>query len=265
MQTRSLALAVAMACLLPASVIATTNPIPGIGVVIKRHPGSSSALVVPGGFFGPGSEPFTGTVGLEGRCSHDCGGCDDNCAGSEGNPDGRIDYSMEVATGPFQMEMPATTMYSVAPIEVMIDGVPTFFDVFVMISGQSPPAGDPATGTLTLQSGSLDIGTWQKVDNSEFSVRCSITFADASTGVAAGSSIELDLQLELQETDLPVARIADGTASGYMVLGKGASSVVPFTFASAGDELVMTMLCLYEPTPVPVQSTSWGKVKALYR
>jgi hypothetical protein len=264
MRIRSFLSALILMLLISTEVRAASNPIPGVGIVVKRNPGTSSALVLPAGFFGPGSQPFEGRVGLQGRCSHDCGGCDNDCAGSESNPDGRIDYAYDVLTGPFDVIMQSTTLYSDAPIEVMIDGAPSFFDVFVTISGQFPPADDPVIGALHLASGSLDIGVTATVRDANGNFHCHITFADHTTGMIAGSSVEMDLHMEMQDSSVAITRLADGTPSGVMVLGRGVSSTDPITFASAGGELELKILSLYTPASVPVQSTTWENMKLLY-
>lgn len=265
MHIRSGVLAVVAACLMPIVAGAASNPIPGVGIVVKRNPGASSALVLPAGFFGPGSQPFEGRAGLQGRCSHDCGGCDNDCAGSESNPDGRIDYAYDFLSGPFDVIMQSTTLYSDTPIEVMIDGAPSFFDVFVTISGQGAPVDDAAIGALHLTGGSLDIGTTATVLDAFFDIHCVITFADHSTGMIAGSSVEMDLHMELQDSGVAITRVADGTPSGVMVLGRSTSSTEPVTFASTGGELEMKLLSLYTPATVPVQGATWESVKLLYR
>src|SRR4051794_23708148 len=107
--------ALALLVALPALSLASSNPIPGVGIVVKRNPGSSTALVIPAGFFGAGSSPFSGSVALEGRCSHDCGGCDNSCASTPGSPDCRLDYATSSFTGPLDLTMPATTLYSSSP------------------------------------------------------------------------------------------------------------------------------------------------------
>lgn len=266
MHTRTVCLALIISFILPVGFAVAGNPIPGIGFVVKRPPGSSTAMVVPGGFFGPGSEPFTGGVGLEGTCSHACGGCDDNCAGRENDPDGRIDYAADLGTGPFDVIMQAKVLYSTEPILVRINGVDSFFDVFVTIRGQGPLPDEPIPGTLLLPPGqSLDTGTSSLVLDSFFDIHCTMTFADASTGLPAGSAIEQDLHMELQDAGLPITRVADGTPEGYIVLGKGASNTVPFTYASAGGELVLKMLSLTELATVSAEEKSWGALKNDYR
>jgi len=263
MRFRSNLLVAAVSCVLSAGVaFAGANPIPGVGVVIKRNPGSGGYAVVPGGFFGPGSEPFTGFVPMEGRCSHECGGCDNDCAGREGDPDGRIDYEADFATGPFTMIMQPTVMHSIAPILVRINGVDSFFDVFVTISGQGPSSDDPIPGMLHLPPGeSLDTGTSSVVLGSSLDLHCTFTFFDHSTGMAAGSALEQDFHMTLDNAALPITRVADGTPGGRIVLGLSGSGVVPFQYSSA-DGLVMTMLSLYDSGAVTVQESPWGWVKA---
>ena len=258
---------------LPLGVCEAANPIPGIGIVVKhcKCPPtwaccSSAAARTTGGFFGPGSDPFDGFVGLEGRCSHDCGGCDNGCGGSGSSPDGRIDYAAEGASGPFEMSMQSTVLYSIAPIQISINGVDSFFDVFVSISGQGPLPDDPIPGMVTLPTGqTLDVGTSSQVYGSFLDLHCTITFADAVTGAAAGTAIEQDLHLALQDAGLPIKRLADGTAGGQIVLGLDGANLVPFTYSSAGGELTMKMYSLYQEAPVSVGARTWGALKTLYR
>lgn len=265
MRIRSAFVAIAL-CAIPLVALASSNPIPGVGIVVKRPPGSSTALVIPGGFFGAGSSPFTGTVGLEGRCSYDCGGCDNNCAGNEGNPDGRIDFSYDVETGPFDMGMQGMTLHVIEPIEYIVETIPFKARATVRVSGPDPSPDDPAPGVLNLEAGQvLASGGWGKVDNSEIAVHCTITFVDDVTGLSVGGTIEEDFVLVLEDSELPVARIADGTPSGRMAMGSDLVNTVPFTYASAGGELSIKMLSLYQQAPVPTQGKTWGGIKALYR
>jgi hypothetical protein len=266
MRIRFAWLAFIILCVSPLGAIASSNPIPGVGIVVKRPPGSSTAFVIPGGFFGAGSSPFSGTVGMEGRCSHDCGGCDNNCAGNEDNPDGRMDFSYDVETGPFTITMPAMTLHVIEEIEYLVETFPYKVRATARISGPDPSPDDPVTGVFNLQAGeALYAGGWGKIDNSELPVHCTITFFDDVTGLQVGGVIEQDLLLTLQGSDVPVARAADGTPSGRMVMGSDLSSIVPFTYASADGELSIKMLSLYTTGPVATEGRTWGGVKALYR
>lgn len=266
MHIRSSLLSVAISCLVSIGVAVAGNPIPGVGIVVKRNPGTGGGMVVPGGFFGPGSEPFEGFVAMEGGCSYDCGGCDDDCAGRENDPDGRIDYEAEFATGPFTMIMPPMVMHSIAPIQVSINGVDTFFDILVTVSGPVARPDEPLDGLVYLLPGqSLETGTSSVVLESSLDLHCTFTFFDHTTGIAAGSTIEQDFHLTLENVALPITRVADGTPGGRIVLGMAGSDMVPFQYSSADGQLVIKMLSLYEPAPVSVQEASWGKVKALYR
>lgn len=261
---RRLVLALPLLLVLPAVSHASSNPIPGVGIVVKRNPGSSTAFVVPGGFLGAGSAPFAGTVGLKGRCSFECGGCDTDCGG--GPPDTRLDYSEDTSSGPFDVSMGATTLYSTDPIAVDVGGSSSFFDVFVTLSGPGPLADDPVPGTFTLPSGSaLDLATSSTVASSSLDLHASITFADHTTGIAAGSSLEEDLHLDLLGAGLPVARVADGTATGHVVMGGNGATVTAFTYANAGGGLRLQMLSLEAGAPVPVHAHSWGALKSVYR
>jgi hypothetical protein len=212
MQMRRLLLGLVLSLALPVSVVYAGNPIPGVGIIVKRNPCCSSAkVVIPGGFFGPGSAPFSGTVAMEGRCSHDCGGCDNNCAGSP-TPDGRLDYAADSNAGPFEVTMAAATMYSTTPIEVSINGVPSFFDVFVELSGPGPESDDAITGTMTLAPGSsLDPGTSAPVADVSLDITYKITFHDHTTGDPAGAFLTGDLETILKNLGLLVPLHASPT------------------------------------------------------
>src|SRR5678815_87750 len=268
MQMRRLLLGLVLSLALPVSVVYAGNPIPGVGIIVKRNPCCSSAkVVIPGGFFGPGSAPFSGTVAMEGRCSHDCGGCDNNCVDSP-TPDGRLDYAADSNAGPFEVIMAAATMYSTTPIEVSINGVPSFYDVFVELSGPGPESDDPITGTMTLAPGSsLDPGTSAPVADVSLDITYTITFHDHTTGDPAGAFLTGDLETILKNLGLlvPAARVANGTPTGQIVLGSDGVASSPFTLASANDELVIQMLSLFQSGPVATQPSTWGAVKGLYR
>jgi len=260
MRFRAAVLSLAVLIVLPVQVLASSNPIPGVGIVVKRPPGSSTAFVLPGGFFGIGSPPFSGSVGLQGRCSNECGGCDSDCGG--GPPEGRIDYAADGSAGPFDQSMTAMTLYSVAPIAVGGSS----FDVFVTISGPGPLSDDPIPGTLAIPSGaSLGVGELSSVSSSSLDLHATITFADHATGIAAGSSLEKDVHLTLQDSALPIARMADGTAAGHIVLGGNGATVTPFTYASSGGEMSLRMLTLEPGSPVPTRAKTWGAVKLIAR
>jgi hypothetical protein len=267
MQMRRLLLGFVMSLVLPFAVAhASSNPIPGVGIIVKRNPCCSSArIVIPGGFFGPGSVPFDQAVSLEGRCSHNSGGSEDNCAGS---PDSRLDYSTDNNAGPFEVSMAATTMYSTTPIEVSINGVLAFFDVFVELSGPGPASDDAIPGTMTLAPGaSLDPGTSAPVAGLSLDITYKITFHDHTTGDPAGAFLTGDLEAILKSLGLlvPAARVANGTPTGQIVMGSDGVTSVLFTVASANDELVIQMLSLYQQEPVATQPATWGAVKGMYR
>lgn len=249
---------------------AAHNPIPGIGIVVKRNPGTTSSFAAPGlpaipaDFFGPGSEPFAGAVGLESACSALCGHCDADC---NGGPDDRLDYVENTDTGAFAMELAPVSLYSVAPIQVAVNGVASFFDVFVELRCADPVPfpGIRIRGTLHLPPGAtLAPGTSSVVEASSLDVHARFTFTNAATGAAVGQAIEQDFHLVLQDSNLPIARLNDGTPAGKIVLGLDGSTTVPFTYASAGGALVVQFKSLAE-TAVDEQSASWGSLKSLFR
>ena len=257
----------ALALALAGTADASSNPIPGVGIVVKRNPGTSTAFAAPGlpaipaGFFGPGSAPFAGAVGLQGQCSQNCGGCDNDCGGN--TSDSRIDYVEDTDTGIFATEMARASLYSTAPIEVAVNGVASFFDVFVEIRAPGPVADAPIPGSLQLPPGvTLAPGSSAIVAASSCDVHARFTFADATTGAAVGQVIEADLHLVLQESSLRIARIGD--VHQRLVLGSDGSTAVPFTYASAGGALILQMKSLTE-APVSVEGANWGSFKSLFR
>jgi hypothetical protein len=247
---------------------AAHNPIPGIGIVVKRNPGTTSSFSAPGlpaipaDFFGPGSEPFAGAVGLESACSALCGHCDADC---NGGPDDRLDYVENTDTGAFAMELAPVSLYSVAPIQVAVNGVVSFFDVFVEVRSLDPAPGARIPGSLQLPPGTTFApGTSSVVVASSLDVHARFTFTNAATGAAVGQAIEQDFHLVLQDSNLPIARLNDGTPAGKIVLGLDGSTTVPFTYASAGGALVVQFKSLAE-TAVGDESASWGSFKSLFR
>jgi hypothetical protein len=191
--------ALALALSLSGTAEAASNPIPGVGIVVKRNrPGSSSSFsgpglpAIPADFFAAGSAPFSGIVGLQGQCSQNCGGCDDDV------DDSRIDYVEDTDTGIFDTEMASASLYSTAPIEVLVNGVPSFFDVFVELSGAGLVPDAPIPGSVQLPPGvSLVPGSSAVVASSSCDVHARFTFADAATGAAVGQAIEADFPLSL--------------------------------------------------------------------
>jgi hypothetical protein len=249
-------LALVLSLVFPLSSAYANNPIPGVGIVVKKCKCvtccSTARLSLPGGFFGPGSAPFDGPVALEGN--------------SLGNPDGRIDYAADAMTGPFEMSMQRMKFFTSEPIQLSAAGGISSYDVQWDFSGPGPDADDPIPGVVTLHSGDvLTAGQFKDVLDSSLDGHCVITFYDHTTGAAAGTPIEMDLHLTLQDVGLPVALVADGTPTGSMVLGSDGASAVTFTFASANDELVIQLQSLYGQGPVAAQPSTWGAVKAIYR
>jgi hypothetical protein len=245
------------------------KPISGIGIVVKKNPGTGNRFGAPGlpaipaDFFGPGSEPFAGQVGLQGQCSQNCNGCDNDCGGDVS--DSRIDYVEDTDTGTFATAMARAALYSTAPIQVAVNGVASFFDVFVEIRAPGPVPDAPIPGSLLLPPGvTLAPGTSAVVATSSCDVHARFTFTNAATGAVVGQAIEADLHLVLQESNLPIARLADGTPAGHIVLGLDGSTTVPFTYASAGNALFLQVKSLAE-APVGVEGASWGTVKSLFR
>jgi hypothetical protein len=89
-------------------------------------------------------------------------------------------------------------LYSTAPIEVLVNGVPSFFDVFVELSGAGLVPDAPIPGSVQLPPGvSLVPGSSAVVASSSCDVHARFTFADAATGAAVGQAIEADFPLSL--------------------------------------------------------------------
>ena len=263
--------AVLLACGFGVPAARASNPIPGVGIVIKQckcPPAwkccSAVTARMAAGFFGPGSAPVDSGVTLIGRCSHDCGGCETDCGG--GPPDGRFDFAADSPSGPFEVSMAPMTLYSADPISIDVGGSVASLDVIVTLSGLGPLADDPISGTLAIPSGAALLpGAATTVQSSSLDLHATITFADHVTGVPVGGSVEQDLHLTLQEAALPIACIADGSLTGHLVPGGNGATVTPFTFASAGGELQVQMRSLEAGAPVPARSRSWGTLKTVYR
>lgn len=249
-----------------------TKTVPGVGVVVKKHPGSEADFgapllpPIPADFFHPGSEPFTGEIRLLGPLSVSCPSCDED---SNGLPpeaaDSRIDYVEETPSEPFVMELAPVVLVSEEPIPVNSGASTSLFDVFVTIGAQSTVPDAPALGLLQCAPGAILLpGSVSSVASSFLDVRCTFTFADASTGETAGSAIVHEFRLHLQEADLPVTRVADGTEDGRIVIGLDGLTTLPFTYASSGGELTLNLRSMYAESPVTAETRSWGAVKELF-
>lgn len=249
-------------CLVAGTVLAASIPVPGVGVVVKKHPGNCSArfgetgFPVPADFFGPGSEPFVGTVGLQGPCDLPCDPC--NC------DDLRLDYSMDSPAGPFDTELVAMTLHSVAPITVTgAGGVDSFFDIWVELRGTGGALA--VGGSLAIEPGTALLpGASSFVVDSFFDIEYRIRFTEAGTTTPAGQEIVGSLRLDLQGTGLPIACLDDGGATGVIVLGRDDLGVHPFTFADSGGLLSLEMESDAEGV-VGEQAGTWSALKVLYR
>jgi hypothetical protein len=246
------------------SVLAASVPVPGVGVVIKKHPGSSHARfgtgdlpAIPADFFGPGSLPFEGLVGLQGPCELPCDPC--NCN------DLRIDYSMDSASGPFDTEMVALTLHSTAPIVVgNLSGVDSFFDVWVEISAVG--GGSPVTGGLSIEPGTALLpGTTSFVVDSFFDIEYRISFSEPGSLVRlpAGPFVRV-ATLEFQSISPPIACLDDGSSTGVLVLGSNGLAAQPFIYGTIGGELTLEMESVSEAV-VGAESASWGAMKHRFR
>jgi hypothetical protein len=249
MQMRRLSLALLLSLVFPLSVAHAGNPIPGVGIVVKKCKCQTpcclaARLSLPGGFFGPGSPPVDVAFGMQGR--------------EDGTPDSRIDYAADDLSGPFDMSMQRMKFFTSEPIAFGAAGGISAYDVQCDLSGPDPGTDDPLTGELKLHSGDSD------VLDSFLDGHCVFTFHDHTTGEDVGTPIEMDAHLVLQNTALPIVLIPDGTPTGHIALGFDGAAAVPFTYSSAGNELVIVGLSLQEG-PVATQPSTWGAVKALYR
>lgn len=236
-----------------ASTAHASNPIPGVGIVVKRNPGSSTALTVPADFFGAGSSAFSGTVGLEGRCSNECGGCD-NCASSPLGSDTRIDFDLPPGSSVLSATMPYFVCYSVNTVDFTIGGAVRPLQVVVSVSGRAPAPALDVSGEFVLPAGTtLAVGSSAELVSGSLQVRCVTTFVDATTGQAVGGSLVRDLDVSLSSLQpVAISRVDNGTTAGRVVLGRdGSGAVTPVRLASSGDELVLSLLSLDTPvTPV---------------
>ena len=265
----ALSFAVLLSCSLGVPAARAGNPIPGVGIVIKKckcPPDwkccSAVTLRLLGGFFGPGSAPVDSGVTLQGQCSEACGGCDSDCGG--GPPDGHFDFAADVPGGPFEVTLSPLTLYSSEPLPVAMGGGVALFDVVVTLSGPGPLADDPIPGALAIAAGTTLVpGTATSVASSALDLHATITFADHATGVPVAGSLEQDLHVTLQDAALPIACLADGSPTGHLVPGGNGATVTPFEYA--GDGLYLRMLSLEPGAPVPARARSWGRVKVVYR
>lgn len=245
------------------------QPIKGVGVVIKRCESppcrccGQSSNRLAGGFFGNNSPPVDFTVALEGRCSHACGGCVADCSA---NPDGRIDYASDGPAGPFDALLASTSIYSVEPARISVNGADSLYDVTITLQGVDPLHQGPIRGAVVLAPGSvLNVGTTATVQSSSLDLHVTLTLVNVASGVAAGSPIEQDLHLTLVDTALPIARLADGSPDGHIVLGSDGTTARRVTYASPGGELQLKFASLDAGTPVSACKRSWGAVKTIYR
>lgn len=247
------------------SVLAASNPIPGIGVVIKK--GSSSAATrvtfgtgslpeVPANFFDPGSEPFSGTVALDPVCGFPCGPC--------GCDESRIDYSTETPAGPFDTEMLPITLRSVSPITVTnASGVDSFFDVWVEVLGSG--GASTISGSLTIQPGALLVpGTSTFVVDSFFDITYRISFTEPGSMAPVSPPLTGDLRLDMQTTDMPITCYDDGSSTGVFLLGISAQGGnVPIILADVQATLSLELDSVFSP-PVSGGKTSWSNLKSRF-
>jgi hypothetical protein len=287
-----LASALAILCALPPiSAHAASKPVPGIGVIVKKHPCgnpkcscharvtaspmterecSGLYLDLPADFFGAGSAPLIGNIGLQGRCDF-TGTCVTDSGGPgpldpDHDDDGRLDYREGALPGQFEIVMPAMTLYSLGPIPVDMGGTPDSVGVIVTLSGPGPMPDDPITGGFELVPGTaLPVGGASTVQTSQISLHASISFVNATTGALVGGTLEQVLTLALKYPLIPVARPAFGTVDGRIIMGQQASGNVPFAYVSAGGELQLQMTSYDVPMPVSVRSTTWGGLKQRWR
>lgn len=241
------------------------DPIPGIGITVEQSPpsvmgfGPGGLPVIPGDFFGPGSEPFTGGLTLQGQCSYGCGGCDDDCSG---DTDTGIAFLEGGVPHEYQAQLASFSLYSLDPIPVPTGGVDSFFDVIVRVSGQIGSPDAPLVGGMDLPAGEvLAPGTSSFMVDSFFDIAYRIEFRDHETGAPAGGVLEGTLLLDLQGGDQPVARLG-ADAGGAILPGFDGATAQPLLYAGTG--LTVALRSVYESV-VTNRTAGWSELKTLYR
>lgn len=251
----------------PATADWTGDPLPGVDILVKKKPSDrktrlyfgrgGGSIQVEAGFFGPGSEPFTGEVELESRHVN---------TGTVGHVDhGR--YDLVGGPVPHQADLLLTPLKlrSVSPGIVTIDASETLLDIAVDLFASSGDTNQAIGGELWLPDGTTlppGTSTWQ-VD-SFFDIEYRISFTNSDTGDPMGQELVGTLRLHSQELDLPVTRLPS-EAGGAIVLGYDGNATVPYSFADPNDELRLTLEAALVEEPVAVERSSIGALKARVR
>ncbi|MFP4471544.1 MAG: hypothetical protein ACLFPE_12725, partial [Bacteroidales bacterium] len=125
---------------------------------------------LPPDFFGPGSEPFTGTVPLTGQNSN--GGQAPMADLTINRPADLLLPSPLPSTGTVEVEIVELGLRSVEPIAVNIGGADSFFDVFVTLQMNAPQTGnaditqeDDQGGTFGMNLFVYPVFTFVNVEN----------------------------------------------------------------------------------------------------
>lgn len=130
-----------------------------------HHFGVSGSPAIPAGFFGKGSEPFSDDICLEGvplgPTSFGDFGDADTLIRRSADPFDRCSLPSS-AQSTVDVEIVALNLVSVSPITVIIDAVPTEWNVAVDLSEVTPPAGS-LTATKTHCNG----GTYTSTLNAQ--------------------------------------------------------------------------------------------------
>ena len=219
---------------------ATGDPLPGVDILVRKEPicpctygsfGAPDLPTIPADFFGPGSDPFDGTVALEYL---------DPVIDNDS-----IELNLVEGTTPnvFDIEIEPLTLTSIEPIDV---GGGSFFDITFHILADGLPPGEPVIGQVELPpSQTLTPGASNLIVESFINIAYEIEFNETGTGnPAAGGPLTGSLSLLLQDIDAPIWRQLEGP----VVLGSDGSSLVPLTYASGGGGLVLAIQSVPEPS-----------------
>jgi hypothetical protein len=117
---------------------------------------------IPADFFGAGSEPFSGTISLEGLPFNDSNGQAPQGGADLGTADTVVSRLTDATLNgvgsedTVDIQIVALSLRSVEPITVMIEGQPTQWDVEVQLSGAPQPHGSMTIRQTSEQGGTYD-------------------------------------------------------------------------------------------------------------
>jgi len=142
-----------------------------------------SANPLPADYFGPGSDPFDGTVYLEGDPFDSFGGYD-GLSPTDTIVERKTDAGTESFPDTIAIEIVALELKSIAPITVSFWGGTEFYDYDVTVS---VPEGDTEqeTGSMTIRHEDADGGTFDII---ALPVRPLLTFTPVTPGETIGPS-----------------------------------------------------------------------------